>query len=55
MIKAVPQGHAAHGAVLHTLTFSRGYVVAQMVEALLYKVKGHRFDSHWSYWNLSLM
>jgi len=40
--------------VLYTLTFSRKYVVTQLVEALFYKVEGHRFDSHWGHWNLSL-
>lgn len=54
MIKATPQGRAAHGTVPYTLTFSRGYVVAQFVEALFYKVEGRRFDSHWYHWNLSL-
>jgi hypothetical protein len=28
--------------------------VAQLVEALRYKLEGRRFDSRWSHWNFSL-
>ena len=31
-----------------------GHVVAQLVEALCYKLKGRGFDSHWCHWNFSL-
>jgi hypothetical protein len=31
-----------------------GYAVAQLVEALRYKRKGHGFDSRWSHWNFSV-
>ena len=31
-----------------------GHAVAQLVEALRYKPKGCRFDSHWCQWNFSL-
>jgi len=31
-----------------------GYVVEQLVEALRYKLEGHRFDSRWCHWNFSL-
>jgi hypothetical protein len=30
------------------------YVVAQLVEALLYKAKGRAFDSLWCHWKFSL-
>jgi hypothetical protein len=32
----------------------RGYVVAQLVEALRYKPEGRGFDSRWGYWDFSL-
>jgi hypothetical protein len=32
----------------------RGYVVAQLVEALCYKLESRWFDSQWSHWNLSV-
>ena len=31
-----------------------GYAVAQLVEALLYKLEGRGFDSRWCHWNFSL-
>jgi hypothetical protein len=31
-----------------------GYVVAQLVEALRYKLEGHEFDSRWGHWDFSL-
>ena len=31
-----------------------GYVVAQSVEALCYKLEGCRFDSRWCHWKFSL-
>ena len=31
-----------------------GHAVAQLVEALRYKLEGHWFDSQWCYWNISL-
>jgi hypothetical protein len=30
------------------------HAVAQLVEALRYKPKGHGFDSRWSDWNFSV-
>jgi len=35
-------------------TYKRGHMVVQLVEALRYKLKGHRFDSQWCHWNFSL-
>ena len=32
----------------------RGYAVAQLVEALCYKLEGGGFDSRWSHWNFSV-
>jgi hypothetical protein len=32
-----------------------GHAVAQLVEALRYKLEGHGFDSQWGYWNFSLI
>jgi hypothetical protein len=54
MIKATPQGHAAHCTVPYMFMFSRGDVVVQLVEALFYKVEGRRFDCHLGHWNPSL-
>jgi len=31
-----------------------GYVVAQLFEALYYKLKGREFISQWCHWNFSL-
>jgi hypothetical protein len=31
-----------------------GYAVAQVVEALRYKLEGRRFDSRWGYWDFSM-
>jgi len=31
-----------------------GQAVTQLVEALLYKPEGHRFNSRWCHWNFSL-
>ena len=31
-----------------------GHAVAQLVEALRYKLEGRRFDSRWCHWNFSL-
>ena len=31
-----------------------GYAVAQLVEALRYKLEGRGFDSRWCHWNFSL-
>jgi len=36
------------------LPMYQGDVVTQVVEALCYKLEGHRFNSRWCYWNLSL-
>ena len=36
------------------MDYSQGYTVTQLTEALLYKLKGCRFDSRRSHWNLSL-
>jgi hypothetical protein len=33
---------------------SRGYMVAQLIEALRYKPEGRGFDSRWSHWNFSV-
>jgi len=33
---------------------NRGHAVAQLVEALHYKLEGHRFESQWCHWNFSL-
>jgi len=36
-------------------TYTRlGLAVAQLVEALRYKLEGRRFDSRWCNWNFSL-
>ena len=32
----------------------QGYVVAQLVEALRYKLEGRGFDSRWCHWNFSM-
>ena len=32
-------------------SYTRGYVVVQLVEVLRYKPEGHRFDSRWCHWN----
>ena len=32
----------------------QGHAVAQLVEALRYKLEGRRFDSRWCNWNFSL-
>jgi len=32
----------------------RGHVMAQLVEALHYKLEGPGFDSRWCHWNFSL-
>jgi len=32
-----------------------GHVVAQLVEALRYKLEGHGFDSQWCLWNFSIV
>ena len=34
--------------------FTKGYAVAQLVEALRYKPEGRGFDSRWSHWNFSV-
>jgi hypothetical protein len=34
--------------------FNVGHAVAQLVEALRYKLAGRGFDSPWSHWNFSL-
>jgi hypothetical protein len=31
-----------------------GHAVVQLVEALHYKLEGHRFDFQWCHWNFSL-
>jgi hypothetical protein len=31
-----------------------GHAVVQLVEALLYKPEGRRFNSRWCHWNFSL-
>jgi hypothetical protein len=36
------------------LSFSLGYAVAQLVEALRYKPEGREFDSRWFHWNFAL-
>ena len=33
---------------------TRGYAVAQLVEALRYKPEGRGFDSRWCNWNFSM-
>jgi hypothetical protein len=38
---------------LHTLLYV-GHAVAQLVEALRYKLEGRVFDSRWCHWNFSL-
>jgi hypothetical protein len=39
---------------LQIYTYNSGYAVAQLVEALRYKLEGRGFDSQWSYWNFSV-
>jgi hypothetical protein len=36
------------------LTIGGTLLVAQLVEALLYKPEGRGFDSRWCHWNFSL-
>ena len=36
------------------LKCSKGYAVAQLVEALRYKSEGRGFNSRWCHWNFSL-
>jgi len=38
----------------HSTSQTEEHVVVQMVEALHYKLEGHRFDSQWCHWNFSL-
>ena len=45
---------AEHYGVTATTTTSRGYAVAQLVEALRYKSEGRGFDPRWCHWNFSL-
>jgi len=40
--------------LLRHYMFLKGYVVAQLVEVLLYKPEGRGFDSWWYHWNFSL-
>ena len=35
-------------------TYLRSSIVAQLVEALHYKLEGRGFDSRWYHWNFSL-
>ena len=42
------------GDLKSLLTADKGHAVAQLVEALRYKLKGSGFDSWWSHWNFSL-
>ena len=37
------------------LYYDNGYAVAQLVEALSYKAKGHGLDSRWGHWDFSLL
>jgi hypothetical protein len=37
-----------------SLQNTKGYAVAQLVEALHYKSEGHCFNSRWCHWNFSL-
>ena len=32
----------------------KGHTVAQLVEAMRYKLEGHGFNSRWCHWNFSL-
>jgi hypothetical protein len=36
-------------------TYLRSSIVAQLVEALHYKLEGRGFDSRWYHWNFSLI
>ena len=37
-----------------TPSYALGHVVAQLTEALRYKLEGQGFDSRWCHWNFSL-
>jgi hypothetical protein len=40
--------------ILLCMSQGMGYAVAQLVEALRYKLEGRGFDSRWCHWNFSL-
>jgi len=40
--------------LLLLINITKGYAVAQLVETLLYKLEGHRFDCQLGHWDLSL-
>ena len=50
------KSYAVQQASFNNLSYSytKGYAVAQLVEALRYKPEGCGFDSRWCYWNFSL-
>ena len=41
--------------ILHSILREGGHAVAQLVEALRYKLEGRGFDSRWCHWNFSLI
>jgi hypothetical protein len=44
-----------HREKIHVVyTLNWGHAVAQLVEALRYKLEGRGFDSRWCHWNFSL-
>jgi hypothetical protein len=46
--------NACHCLILLGITERLGYAVAQLVEALRYKLEGREFNSRWCHWNFSL-
>ena len=43
-----------HTVIALIICYFLGHVVAQLVEALCYKLEGRGFDSRWCHWNYSL-
>ena len=39
---------------MYVYIYTRGYAVAQLVEALRYKLEGRGFDSRWCHWDFPL-
>ena len=47
-------GHFKASIFRYTPAYIVGHAVAQLVDALPYKLEGRGFDSRWCYWNFSL-
>jgi len=53
-LSALRTGHLYLSVNIPGTHFCWGRAVAQLVEALRYKLEGRGFDSRWSHWNFSL-